>query len=1053
MSKLTPMILAVIMLASTSLVALDLAELEPKNTIEADGRVGADAEIVSILSPRATTTDSITGEQLHTLKAGEDVNFEAYIQNSGDTAITEMGITVTVYLAENGARGMIAKDSAGNDLSWTNGDVVCDDSFVCPWSSLDAGAILDYGKYTMMYQGATVDWTPMTGDYIVVMTTSAVGDVDTGNDYSENLVSVVDWTDVIVDLSWDSGKEVEGGSGDKAFTLTVGTGGSTSWSARSITLELTVEGTIDSALGPAGEDLVGANTFAEFGTQGDTEIFREAEDDTNTTNATRYVIEYMNDVTWQGVLSPDTSGGNGAYSVEVTLVSYVIYGQLPDCERTIEETDAGGNRTTRTVIDYCEVTKYQDDVASTSEDEIEGMIQTYHDVGVMNLVINQGYVTDQNGTALTEPTMPGIIAGPLNPAWSSVQATVRHLGTDLMNTYDWKVTFDIENTVTGETTSVDADDCAFGNGEPYMHMELGDNPGNPEAAFEMGEACIMFNFVPGVYNVTATVAMVNAVNSNGDPVVDMSARNDDSSIYGIVALNNRPGVTLGYEQEPNSIVVGEGQVTLVADAFDADDVSGEALNYVWTHPDMPSDPETNQPIPSQCNGLGPMFSTCQLNAYSADWAGVNTYSVTVSDEYGSSATDFENIFIWNQMTAQDSTDNGIEMIYALTYNGYNPFEVTVDDSTAGPYTQDLTSFGYAGEYTSVAVIDYAPSTTYTPGDVLSQAITMNYDPLTLEPTSVFWISNGNWAKLESTIDAGTITVDMGAGNQVLPQGEIVLMGGELQIIEAPEGNPAGLNVVATKGGDISATWTYVGNTVPGFDWLELQICDSSNDCDTTKENTTLVGHSMSGQTDTVHGETYTYTLSVCNVGGCHPTIATESATADKEVDGDASATAMTVSNKADSNAWTVSWTESGDTSDVTGWMVCYTDYSWTTSGEMPSTCADAEDSTSVDINHPGGIGTKTYYFTAVPYDDKNNMDNSVPGTDIILVNENNQEDPCEVDPDGADCTVGEAGDDAEGSIPAGAWGAIIGLVVVAFVVGAFILSRGGDDDEGKDWDY
>ena len=35
-----------------------------------------------------------------------------------------------------------------------------------------------------------------------------------------------------------------------------------------------------------------------------------------------------------------------------------------------------------------------------------------------------------------------------------------------------------------------------------------------------------------------------------------------------------------------------------------------------------------------------------------------------------------------------------------------------------------------------------------------------------------------------------------------------------------------------------------------------------------------------------------------------------------------------------------------------------------------------------------------------------------------------------------------------------AWGMIAGVVLVAFVVGAFILSRGGDDDdENKDWDY
>ena len=97
MSKLTPLILAVIMMASTSLAALDWAELEDKNMVEADGRTGPDASATDILSPRATTTDTITGEKLHTLRAGEDVHFEMYIENVGDSAIDEMGITLSVY--------------------------------------------------------------------------------------------------------------------------------------------------------------------------------------------------------------------------------------------------------------------------------------------------------------------------------------------------------------------------------------------------------------------------------------------------------------------------------------------------------------------------------------------------------------------------------------------------------------------------------------------------------------------------------------------------------------------------------------------------------------------------------------------------------------------------------------------------------------------------------------------------------------------------------------------------------------------------------------------
>ena len=96
MSKLTPMILAVLMLASTSLVAMDWAELENNTMTEADGRSGPDAKVTSILSPRATTTDSVTGEQIHTLQAGDIVDFEVYIENVGDADIEEMGVTLTV---------------------------------------------------------------------------------------------------------------------------------------------------------------------------------------------------------------------------------------------------------------------------------------------------------------------------------------------------------------------------------------------------------------------------------------------------------------------------------------------------------------------------------------------------------------------------------------------------------------------------------------------------------------------------------------------------------------------------------------------------------------------------------------------------------------------------------------------------------------------------------------------------------------------------------------------------------------------------------------------
>ena len=1057
MSKLTPIILAAIMLASTSLVALDWTELEERKTTEADGRTGPDAKVTDILSPRETTISALDGTMQHTIDSGESVHFDMYIENVGDTDITEMGISLTIYLEEGGQRGLVAKDLNGNDLSWNNGDVVCDDAFVCPWTTIASNDTLNYGRYTFAYQGSPVTWTPTTGDYIIVVTTNAVGDADVGNDEMERRVSVVDWTDIVVDLEWTSGKEVETGGGNKDFKLTVSTDGSRTWSARNVTLQLDVSGTIDSATETqGGTDILGITQVSDIGTYGMAETFRHEEDDTNVTNESRYVIDFEDSFEWFGTILPDSEGQSGDYSISVNLVSYVVYDQQPECEETVlgnaTGNATGGELEDVTYIHFCEVEYNTDSNAATSEDMLEGQIQTFHDIGISDLVINQGYELDENNMPITEASMPGMTEGPLNPVWSSVQATVVHLGSELTSIYDWEVEFEITNTVTGQVTTQTANDCMYNPGDDYFHMKLGDDMGMGEAS-AFGLACVLFEFVPGIYNVTATISMVNAT------VTDQSARNDAVSMYNLAALNNRPTVSITVEQEENSIIVGpESVLTLVADAYDADDEFGETLSYVWTHPEMISFNGTLEPSP--CDGIGPQFSVCPLNPSTSAWANVNSYSVTVYDLYGSSSMDFVNVFVWNHILTGASSASGIGMEYNLTYNGINEFSVSLVDSSK-EYTKDLTDFGYAGEYNSVAVLDYTPSTTYLSEDVLEQTITMSYDTSTITPTSVFWVSsNGVWEQLDATITEagadGTIALEYGQENtQTLAGGEIVLMGGELQLIETPTANPTDLTVIASKGGMISASWSYSGNAVPGLDYLVLEICDSNDVCTTTQENTTLVAHLMSGQTDTTHGETYTYTLQVCNIGGCNPTIATDSATADKMVDGDVTATGMSVEPGAEANTWTIKWDVDGDTSDVAGWKVCMADYSWSAAGEMPECIADAGDATSVDVPHPQGTGTKTYYFAAVPYDDKGNMENALPGTDTVLVHANTIVDPCEEDPSSAECAaIGDSGDSADsGEVPTWTWGVIIGLVVVAFVVGAFILSRGGDGDDGKDWDY
>ena len=81
----------------------------------------------------------------------------------------------------------------------------------------------------------------------------------------------------------------------------------------------------------------------------------------------------------------------------------------------------------------------------------------------------------------------------------------------------------------------------------------------------------------------------------------------------ISALNNRPSVALTIQEDPMSVVMGpDSMITLEADAFDADDETGESLNFVWTHPGMIAINGTPQPSP--CNGHEMVFSTCGTNS-------------------------------------------------------------------------------------------------------------------------------------------------------------------------------------------------------------------------------------------------------------------------------------------------------------------------------------------------------------------------------------------------------------------------------------------------------
>jgi hypothetical protein len=153
----------------------------------------------------------------------------------------------------------------------------------------------------------------------------------------------------------------------------------------------------------------------------------------------------------------------------------------------------------------------------------------------------------------------------------------------------------------------------------------------------------------------------------------------------------------------------------------------------------------------------------------------------------------------------------------------------------------------------------------------------------------------------------------------------------------------------------------------------------------------------------------------------------------------------------DGESWDLKWDIDGDVADVSMWHICSSSDDFD-AANMPSECpiSVAAGATAANVPMPTAVvNGKTYYFAVVGMDDKGNMDAAGymnEAQDVRTVDTSNNND--------GNGTIGETADDASAGIPGYAWGMIAGVVVVAFVVGAFILSRGdGEGGEGKDWDY
>ena len=1104
MRKIMPMILVTLFLASF-FAGVQWTELEDTQTDSAGARAGPDPAVMDLTNPRETSVDSITGEQRNTLNAGQKVNFDAYIKNLGDSDILDMAVKVEIRYAEAGVAGNVVVDNAGVELSWQNSDVVCNDANTCPYSSLAAGDLLANGKYRVQYGGADLEWIPEVGEYFVQVHVSTNGPNDEiENDMVENFVAVTNWYDIVVELDWGTPTDndedrprVETGDGMKAFTLTVRTDGSVDWDARDVKIQLKASGTLTSATGADGEDLMAADgATITAGESSMIEVFHnmtsfaekaenitpaptQVDDDSQLNpcapkvtpcNMSRSVVAAGVEWTWSGNVLPDTSGGSGNYEIEAMMISYSSYDAHQECIETAESLEGEAESWENS----CEKVMEQDDDSGTNEDSIWGAISNFHDIATTEITFGQGFAFEGD-----EARYIRSMGETLDVGTTLIQATVEHKGSSETTLYDWEVSFTVTDP-DGVDYQETANECLSGMQPTYNHKELGVSMSTDQ----MGFACISYNFGPGEYSVSAEVSMVNP-NVAGDTFVDENTGNDEMS-FNIEAANNPPNIqSLILETEGTLVIGSDLMITLEADAFDADDPDGMDITYNWTT-------GTGDELP--CTGMGELFSSCEL-IVDPTWVPSRTIRLIATDEYGESSMPASiDVPVWNYVEATNTTASGITVDYHVTYSVGDDFSFSLSDSETNfqqVVLNDTSDDGgftkYAGKYDSIKVVDYDPSIPLTGANtVLASKMVVTFES-NLGATSLwFTINNLNendWQLVSDTVTPGnsseynTFVVEdfssvVSAG--VLQRGKLVMFAGALTPPEKPNMAPDDLTMDPAKDGGLLLNWGYTGTPISGDNYY-LTICetaDSSVCLDGYGDGGTR-GERVGQNADmpyvvrasaglTTHGTEYTATVKVCNTdtSQCNDLMVTDTATAKSRINGDFDVTDLTVSG-ADGK-WTVAWKAEGVGSDVTKWKVCYQTAEFSANEMNQGTCSMHSDglTATVDMPEHTSPGTYPYFITAAPMDDLGHivLQEDLTKTQIVIGEDVIPDAECpdsEKDASG-NCITGESTKSGSDDVPGWTWGVIIGIVVVAFLVGAFILSRGGEEagEEGdKDWDY
>ena len=218
-------------------------------------------------------------------------------------------------------------------------------------------------------------------------------------------------------------------------------------------------------------------------------------------------------------------------------------------------------------------------------------------------------------------------------------------------------------------------------------------------------ACIQETLVPGQYTIDMVLVMNDKPSTDTDPAssggTDQRTSNNEMTMVANI-VNNLPTITSFELTTEGDIVVGqESPLIFVVSAFDVDDPSG----MVSTSP-TPSLAVKSPVVPGPLPKVSPCVNPSCLQSSLA------TRPVPLSsptNTLGEVSLRRSTMFVWNSAVATATSDAGIGMQYALSYNGQSEFTISefVDADAASYDAVQLE--GFTGTYGAVAALDYTPS--------------------------------------------------------------------------------------------------------------------------------------------------------------------------------------------------------------------------------------------------------------------------------------------------------------------------------------------------------